>query len=97
MASDSRFLDAVGFSDFFDVTDEGGWAFETLPQEDVVASFGSGARAETEQDLKPPEERERAELSWVDGGLLDAIREAEEEASRGGAAAEAVGAAAEEQ
>ena len=81
MASDSRFIDAVGFSCLLDVTDEGGWAFEALPQEDVAANFGAGARAETEADLKPPEEKERAELSWADAGLLDAIREAEEAAA----------------
>jgi hypothetical protein len=75
MASDSRFIDAVGFFGLLDITDEGGWAFETLPQEEVLV-FGAGARAETEVDLASPEERERAEFSWAgDGamGLLDAI------------------------
>ena len=72
MASDSRFIDAVGFFGLLDITDEGGWAFETLPQEEVLV-FGAGARAETEADLESPEARERAEFSWADMGLLDAI------------------------
>jgi hypothetical protein len=88
--SDSRFIDAVGFFGLLDITDEGGWAFEVLPQEEVVV-FGAGARAESEADLKPPEERERAEFQWADMGLLDAIVAEEEAAaeSRARAAAEA--------
>jgi hypothetical protein len=87
MASDSRYIDAVGYIGMLDITDEGGWAFEALPQEDVVLAFGSGARAETEVDLSSPEERERAEFTWTDAGALDAIA-AEEvaAASRAGAA-----------
>jgi hypothetical protein len=96
--SDSRFLDAVGFSDLYDVTDEGGWQHEVLPVEDI--GFAMGARVETELDLLPPAERELRELAWLDLGF-EAFRELEDglagsgaraaraaRAAQGGAAAE---------
>jgi hypothetical protein len=66
--SDSRFLDAVGFSEMYDVTDEGGWAYEVLPTEDIGFA-GIAARVETELDLLPPLERELCELAWGDMGF----------------------------
>ena len=75
MASDSRFLDAVGFAEVYDVTDEGGWLFEALPTEDI--GFAVSARVETELDLLPPAERELRELAWLDLGF-DSFRELED-------------------
>ena len=75
MASDSRFLDAVGFAEVYDVTDEGGWLFEALPTEDI--GFAVSARVETELDLLPPAERELRELAWLDFGF-DSFRELED-------------------
>ena len=80
--SDSSFLAAVGLSDILSACDEGGWSHERLPVDDVVtAGFGAGARADEAIDLLSPEEREKKEFSWVAGGLLDELREAEREAS----------------
>ena len=75
--SDSSFLAAVG-ADLLGAADEGGWASERLPIDDIVAAgFGAGARAEDAADLLPPEERARLEFAWAEGGLLDELREAE--------------------
>ena len=82
--SDSRFLDAVGFSDMYDVTDEGGWNHEVLPVEDI--GFAVSARVETELDLLPPAERELRELAWLDLGF-EAFRELEEGPAGGSARA----------
>jgi hypothetical protein len=84
--SDSSYLAAVGLSDILSVSDEGGWAHEKLPVDDVVtAGFGAGARAEDAIDLLSPEEREKKEFSWAAAGLLDALREAEREMSQAAA------------
>ena len=48
MASDSRFLCAVGFEGVLEVTDEGGWSREVLPLEDVPFAADDGAGATPE-------------------------------------------------
>ncbi len=85
MASDSRFIDAIGFDGFLDVIDAE-WAGERLPQEDVVVAASGDAPLVLDDgvfDELPALERERKELLWVDAGtdLLERPEEAEEGAA----------------
>lgn len=91
--SDSSYSTAMGLGDIFSF-DEGGWAHERLPIDELVVSgLSGGARIEDASDLLSPEERERAEFTWTDGGLLQMLREAEAAAAAGSSAAAAAAAA----
>lgn len=75
--SDSSYSTAFGLSDIFSF-DEGGWAHERLPIDElVVTGFSVGARAEEASDLLSPQDRDRADFTWSENGILTSLREAE--------------------
>ena len=75
--------------------DEGGWAHERIPFDELVAaSLSGGARAEDASDLLSADERERAEFKWTEAGILNVLREAEVAEAAAIAAVASVGAAA---
>ena len=87
MASDSSYSHRVGFHNNLDITDEGGWAFETLPKEEILlAGYHTALRAETALDLLPPEDRELRELMWNDLGLVTMYQQLEEAGREAGGA-----------
>ena len=75
--SDSSYATSFGLGDIFSF-DEGGWAHERLPIDELaVTNFSVGARAEDASDLLSPQDRDRADFSWTESGLLQILREAE--------------------
>jgi hypothetical protein len=92
--SDSNYGASMGLGDIL-AFDEGGWAHERIPFDELVAaSLSGGARAEDASDLLSADERERAEFKWTEAGILNVLREAEVAEAAAIAAVASVGAAA---